>query len=270
MSCESNSQGRKPERGRVPIILAFHKMQDQLSFGVTNYSHRRFIRLLRRLRGREYRFASVDNPPDSGDANRVAFTFDDGYQHLADHLPSLIEEFGVRPAVFVPTAYIGKDNTWDYSYLFQRCRHLDEPSIRMLADLGVEFGSHGHSHQSFTKLEDAQLADELDRSRKILEDLTGREVRLLSYPFGRCDRRVLEAAGTAGYHRAFTMNFPHQSDSALATGRYAVYSYDCHFTIRQKIAGGPLYRLEQAKAGFTNRLSAGTAFYRFFSGKRVQ
>lgn len=266
MSCESSSANDQPKRGPARKILAFHKIQNSLSFGVTNYSPRRLAGLLRHLKGRKYCLGSIGDD----DADSLAITFDDGYQHLADHLPQLIEEFGIRPAVFVPTAYIDKNNNWDYSYLFQRCQHLDGPSIKRLADLGVEFGSHGHSHQALTKLSDEQLGDELVRSRKILEDITGRQVRLLSYPFGRCDKRVMTAARSAGYEHAFTMKFPDPGDCALATGRYAIYSYDCHFTIRQKLSGGRLYRLEQAKASFTNRLSAGTAFYRFFSGKRVQ
>jgi peptidoglycan/xylan/chitin deacetylase (PgdA/CDA1 family) len=188
----------------------------------------------------------------------VALTFDDGYAHSADLLAELVAEYHASPAVFVPTAWIGKANRWDYSYYFRHTPHLSRDDIRRLGALGVQFGSHGHRHLDLTALDDDRLADELARSKKTLEDLTGREVDAISYPFSRCDQRVIAAAARAGYRLGFTMAFPGEADSPLALGRYAVYFWDNRRSIVGKLRQGRGYRLRRTWDRMVNRLSTGT------------
>ncbi|UCE23527.1 MAG: polysaccharide deacetylase family protein [Candidatus Zixiibacteriota bacterium] len=267
--CSENGREAQSTADSIPArILTFHKLQPQFSFGSTNFSPRRFSRLLADLEQRGFGFHSVDSLIYGGQGDSVAITFDDGYQHLAEHLPGLLEKYHLRPTIFVPTAFIGKPNRWDYSHLFQSTRHLDRSSIQTMAAMGVEFGSHGHSHLALTGLSDAALESELDTSRKILEDICGREVTRISYPYGRTNRRVLDLAAKSGYRHGFTMNFPTPDDPPLALGRLAIYGYDTLFTIHQKIAGGRLYWLEKIKARVTNRLSYGTTLYNRVIKKR--
>ena len=248
-------------------VLAFHKLLARLSFGSTNYSPKRLDRLLSRLLDKGYELSSYDKAIEAPE-KRLVLTFDDGYAHLTGCLPQLIEKYGLTPVVFVPTAYLGRSNTWDYSNLFRTDSHLDRAGIKKLSAAGVEFGSHGHSHQPLTRLSDSAAGEELSRSKQILEDITGKEVAMLSYPFGRVDRRIIDAAQSTGFACAFTMAFPTQNDHALARGRYPVYFYDTPFTVGQKLSGGRFYRFEQFKATATNRLSGGTSLYYRLIGKR--
>ena len=197
-------------------------------------------------------------------------SFDDGYLHLWDYLPALMEEFSFQPLVFMPTGWIGKANSWDYTYLFGATNHLDRSRLRELSELGVEFGSHGHSHTDLTSLGPKQLDDELKRSRSILEELTGKEVVSLSYPFGRHNETVTAAAQKAGYRYGYSMRFPEATDTDLSRGRIAVYGYDTPFSVERKLSTGPLRRLEQWKGSVTNGLSGGTiAFNRLFGRNRL-
>ncbi|UCG61849.1 MAG: polysaccharide deacetylase family protein [Candidatus Zixiibacteriota bacterium] len=254
-------------KAAVPKILVFHKSQFRFSYSSTNFSPRRLAKLLAYLTQEDYSLASVDDVLADPHANRIGLTFDDGYDHLRERLPALMENYAITPTVFVPTAYIGQPNKWDYSYVFQTCCHLDLTSIRELADLGVEFGSHSHSHRPLIRLSGRKLCDELETSRKILEDITSRPVTKISYPFGSFNRAVVQAAGEAGYLNGFTMHFPTSADNPLAIGRLPVYGFDTLFSMRQKISGGPLYSVEKMKAGLTNRLSRGTGIYRWFTGR---
>ncbi len=245
-------------------VLAFHKLFDKFSYSSTNYSPRRFITLLRQLAGAGFSF-----DPDSIDpkTRSVLITFDDGYAHLADILPPLIGRFRIKPVIFIPSAFIGQDNGWDYSHWFQSTPHLNRQQIRELGSIGVKFGSHGHTHVSLTGLSHDRLAEELKRSMSILEDISGQEVDAISYPFGRVNDRVTEAASAAGYRRGFTMRFPSKDDSSLRLGRFAVYGFDSSFTILQRLNHGPLYPFERAKAGFANLLSGGTVLLHRLSGR---
>jgi hypothetical protein len=237
-----------------PAMLAFHKLSPKFSYGSTNVSPRRFEALLQYLDKWGY-------PPGSQDSSGpgIVISFDDGYQHLSEYLLSMMNSWQFVPLVFMPTALIGKSNNWDYSHFVRPERHLDVADIRMLSDKGVVFGSHGHSHSDLTSLSDDDLAMELRRSREILEDVTGKAVLHISYPFGRSDAKVAAAARDAGYKHGYTMDFPEPEDSPLLRGRVAVYGYDTPFSVRYKLAsGGLLHQIEHQKARVTNRLSSGT------------
>lgn len=263
-SSESEPSVRFSGRGG---ILTFHKVQASFSYGATNYSPARMETLLRFLQGRGFRFVSLEQAIDCGEPTDLAITFDDGYAHLADVLPKLMDRYGVKPTVFMPTAFIGRDNTWDYSSVFQRAPHLNATAVRQLADLGVEFGSHSHNHIDLTRCNPEQLTDELIRSKKALEDILGAPIESISYPFGRVNRKVLDEAKRAGYQHGFTMSFPTSNDTPLAVGRLPIYGFDTLFSIRQKIERGYLYGFERTKSGITNRLSGGTSLWRRINGR---
>jgi len=265
MSPDDPPEGSRPAGRRT--ILVFHKAQNSFSFGATNYSPPRLRTVLGNLRREGYVFQSVGETIHQNDPKTLAVTFDDGYAHLRDILPDLMQEFGLRPTVFLPTAYLGCNNSWDYSSVFRSTPHLDAAGIRELASLGVEFGAHGHRHVDLTRLKEADLRDELERSRKTLEDILGQPVTSLSYPFGRVNHSVATAAADAGYRYGLTMSFPSASDSDLTLGRIPVYGFDTWFSLRQKIEPGPLYALERLKCGVANRLSAGTSLWRYLSGR---
>jgi peptidoglycan/xylan/chitin deacetylase (PgdA/CDA1 family) len=242
----------------MPVVLAFHKVFSGFTFGSTNFPPRRLERLLELLTGSGLRFGDAAFLEDGPGERRVALTFDDGYAHLADILPPLMERFSFRPMVFIPSAFIGRRNRWDYSYVLRPFRHLDRGAIRQLADAGVRFGSHGHSHADLTALDDTRLGSELLFSRASIEDIIGRKVTAISYPFGRCNARVARAASATGFETGFTTRFPKADDSALARGRLPIYGYDTPLSVWQKVTAGRLYKVERLKTQATTRLSGGT------------
>jgi len=168
----------------------------------------------------------------------------------------------------VPTAWIGKANRWDYSYFLKSTPHLDESAIKYLSGLGVEFGSHGHSHTDLTGCSDAKLKEELTNSKSIIEDLTSGEITSISYPFGCSDVRVRNAAAEIGYGHGYVMDFPAATDDALAIGRIPVYSYDSNRAVLHKLTGRRSYGLQRLKARLTNRLSRGTILLNKLRGER--
>lgn len=258
MSPDSNQGTRAISTGRCPKILAFHKLTSSFSYGISNYSPDRFVRLLSYIEASGLKARALSEVISGNNPNSFTVTFDDGYQHLLDVLPPLIEKVGLKPTVFVPTAYIGRPNSWDYSHAFCREPHLDAAGLRQLADQGVEIGSHGHSHCNLSRCDDRSLREELDRSKKTLEDILGRTITSISYPFGRHDKRVRQAVDEAGYCLGFTMRFPAIEDVALALGRYPVYAFDSRLAVGQKLTGGPLSGIEQLKCRFVNAVSIGT------------
>lgn len=232
-------------------VLAFHKVMPRFSYGVTNYNPRRLEKLLTTLL--DQGFSLFGSPNESHPA--VLLTFDDAYAHLAETLPPLMTRFQFRPLVFVPTAWIGQPNRWDYSHVLQSTPHLSRKQITQLAASGARFGTHGHTHRDLITLSVDDLAHELTISRSILEETTGERVTAISYPFGRCNSRVESAAALAGYVGGYTMRLPRDSDSPLRLGRIPVYAFDTPGCVIRRIRGD---RLEVVKAALTHACSYGT------------
>lgn len=261
MGSSPNDKNSRPlKAASTPIVLAFHKVLSTFSFSSTNFSPRRLHRLMTALSAKGYTFAAHQETAanDVENSRTILVTFDDGYRHLAEVLPTFMQDFGIMPVVFVPTKYIGKRNTWDYSFFLQPLEHLTSQEIRSLSEMGVRFGSHSHSHIDLRSCSSETLRRELEASKKILEDITGKPITLISYPFGRYSPAVLDMVRELGYTEGFTMRFPTENDSPLTRGRYGIYGYDSVASVFRKISGGKTGRFEAWKARMTNRLSYGT------------
>jgi peptidoglycan/xylan/chitin deacetylase (PgdA/CDA1 family) len=85
--------------------------------------------------------------------------------------------------------------------------YMNKDELKYLAKVG-SIGSHGHSHRPLAKLSNAELNEELHRSREILETLTGVAPTGVSFPYGgktAVNNDVFLAAMEAGYKYGFTM-----------------------------------------------------------------
>lgn len=102
---------------------------------------------------------------------------------------SLFPQTGMDEGAFVESYYMSAD------------------MLRDLAGRGW-LGSHGMSHRPLVGLRRSDLNEELAGSRAVLENLTGTDIRMFSYPLGNAkavNRSVAEAAKSAGYTAGWTM-----------------------------------------------------------------
>ncbi len=87
---------------------------------------------------------------------------------------------------------------------------MTEDQISEVAAHQISIGSHGHTHQALSCLDDCQHEAELMVSKKLLEQMTGHEVKSVSYPFGLhqyIPPSIQDAARKCGYQLGFTSNF---------------------------------------------------------------
>jgi peptidoglycan/xylan/chitin deacetylase (PgdA/CDA1 family) len=125
----------------------------------------------------------------------VALTFDDGFKNLVEQAFPLLERYRLPATVFMVTGYCGRLNTWpgQPELGIQPLPLMNHHDLQQLPN-GVELGAHTATHPNLTKLPPEQASMELRTSRMVLEDITGRQVRWLAYPYGASTPKVRELA----------------------------------------------------------------------------
>jgi poly-beta-1,6-N-acetyl-D-glucosamine N-deacetylase len=146
----------------------------------------------------------------------ILLTFDDGYAGHYTHVYPLLKKYNY-PAVFsIYTAKVGK-RMGRSSLTWEQIRE-------MAADPLVTIASHSVTHKVMPTLSESENQFELQESKRILEEQLGRPIRYFTYPEGKYDAKIAQAAQTAGYLAALTMDDANeqlagQSVNLMAIGR---------------------------------------------------
>jgi len=129
---------------------------------------------LKYLRNNNYKSYLISELPlsDSND-NNVIITFDDG--HISNYKVAfpILQKYGFKATFFVTTDWIG------------RKYYMNNSQIQKLSNSGMEIGSHGHTHQFLDYLKYDDVVNELTKSQKILNSITGKSIISFAAPGGR-------------------------------------------------------------------------------------
>lgn len=137
----------------------------------------------------------------------VGLTFDDAFRELLVHAVPVLERFGFGATIYVPTAYIGGTSRWLEQSGESERPVLGPEELRELPARGIECGAHSHTHPALDVLSSEQAREEVERSKQVLTETLGREVRSFAYPFGYESPRVRAAVAAAGYTSACRVNY---------------------------------------------------------------
>ncbi len=221
-----------------PPVLCYHRIGGPLELGVTRVGRSVFARQMTALAQAGWQTLSLDQfacrvktvgaqhaAPLHQTSREFLLSFDDGYASLAEHAYPVLADLGFTATTFVITDYVGKTNTWDVRYTWNRLRLLSWTQMEGWRARGFDFASHGATHRRLTWLDDATLETELKRSREVLTSRLGPDAgRAVAYPFGAADERVLRHAQRAGYELGF--GGVRASGTALHSSRVPVYFWD--------------------------------------------
>src|SRR6185295_16502026 len=124
----------------------------------------------------------------------LAITFDDGFRdNLTVALP-LLEKFGAPMTLFVAAGFLDQDG------------YLSKEELREISQHPlITIGSHGFSHKHFNRLTLDEARFELFESRRLLEEVTGKKVRLMAWPFGECNKELERLCAECGYQAAWSV-----------------------------------------------------------------
>ena len=173
----------------------------------------------------------------------VSITFDDAFESVATLAKPILDRFGWTATVFAPTAFMDGDRPlswpgvdhWEQTEHAHELKPLDWAGLAELRDAGWEIGSHTHSHPHLTTLGDAELRDELERSRALCAERLG-SCDSIAYPYGDVDPRVVEAARRAGYKAGAGLPERHHRADPLNWPRVGIYYVDGDARANRKMA----------------------------------
>jgi len=212
------------------VVLCYHRIEGKAG-GALSIEPAEFERQMQALKDAGIVVISMQDflawrrgektiPPKS-----VVITIDDGYVSSYSVGWPILKKYGYPFTMYVYLKYInmgGKSITWS---------QLEE-----MRDAGVDIGCHTVSHQDLRRKPSSAgamtyeewLADEIVRSKQVLEDKLGIRVDTIAYPFGLHNDKIHAAVKAAGYEAAFTtygQRLGHTT-AAMSLGRYDVTTKD--------------------------------------------
>jgi peptidoglycan/xylan/chitin deacetylase (PgdA/CDA1 family) len=219
-------------RGRL-TILYYH--------GISPENKAAFARQMQSLRNRAKVLPASYRGTLPGHKNAVAITFDDAFVSVLENALPEIVSCSFCCTIFVPAGQLGQHPTWAVE---ADSRERDElvMTSEQLKQLPVEvvmLGSHSISHPHLSQLSSEQSRAEIESSKRILADVTGRDVRLFAFPYGDHTPAVIELCRSAGYDLVFTINpiSVNTEGSEFVRGRVKVEPHDGTFEFFLKSNG---------------------------------
>lgn len=144
----------------------------------------------------------------------VSLAFDDTMQGQYDYAWPLLKARGLVATFYVVTDQI-RDLSHDSSY-------MSVAELQNLQNSGCEIGSHSKTHSDFIRISDAQIREECNVSKQVLESY-GFVVSNLAYPYGDTNSHVdsivsqYYRSGRSAYVRPYLMQLP--------TSRFSLSGY---------------------------------------------
>ncbi len=172
------------------MALTFHRVTDKQILDFEDITTESFIFLLNEI----HDFCSSLEQIKISQPNKISWllTFDDGFSSDFEIVLPLLKKFKIKGLFFITTSFVGKPNymTWD--------------QIRNLSESGMNIGSHSINHQDMLGLSRSERINELETSKNILEEHISKNIEAFSFPFGRCNKQLINEVFQTGYKYCFT------------------------------------------------------------------
>ncbi len=196
-----------PLPGTIPVLMYHFVGEPQKSPGsegnfVSEKTLEKQMAFLKRFR---YRVISLNDyyailrGEKRSQGREIVITFDDGNYTFADKAVPILKKYRFPVAMFLVSDLIKTGEIGSMKLETVKKVQTENP--------WVNFQPHTKTHAHLLETTDAQLKEELEVSKRELQEMLGVPMVDLTYPYGEFNQRVLEAAQSAGYRMAFTTGY---------------------------------------------------------------
>jgi peptidoglycan/xylan/chitin deacetylase (PgdA/CDA1 family) len=172
-------------QGKVPILV-YHFIDEYKGLGSKELyvTPENFEKQMRYLRDHGFTLLTFERWQDIDKVNKPIFiTFDDGYKNNLNAFAIFqrlkTEQFQPTGTIFVISDYIGQSI------------RLSQSDIKAMVNSGIiSIQSHTATHPDLTKINNYNY--ELKKSKDKIQNITGKPVFVLAYPYGTWNNKVVE------------------------------------------------------------------------------
>lgn len=232
---------------KFPSVIMLHGVSDDSALDDLKpyvISKASFTRLLNVLEEGGYTTTNFAQFSKTGHEPReVVISFDDCPKHLWDFAIPELQKRRMCAAFYMPTAYIGGYNDWDMQQGKPKMELMNEDDLHNLSDIiGMEVGSHSDKHIRLSDVSKQEVKDNLQKSKTILEQITGLPVLSMAYPFGALPDDNKNLLKEAGYQYGLSIYTPKETRYDIR--RWIYHDGDDAERIKKKLS--TQYRLMRA------------------------
>lgn len=162
------------------LIIYYHEVVKEVpgySYQKIRFDH--FEQEMKYLADNGYRSLHFSELSDPIPNKSIIVSFDDGFRTVYENAAPVMQKFGIKGNIYLPTDYIGQDEhfmTWNM--------------VQELYRSGLfEMQAHTHTHSDIRALSARQLKDEITASDKLFQEKLGYLPPAFCMPFGVWDRR---------------------------------------------------------------------------------
>ncbi len=193
---------KKFENNFYPPILAFHNVsatlkEDKWGLTINTLDLEKKFQQLQEANYQTVFITELAQYIEKGQKipnNLVALTFDDGTIGFYTEVLPLLKKYQIKASLYIMTGVRSKN-------------YVNAEQIKEIDQTGlVEIGSHTVYHQRLASLSEEEQFKELVNSKKYLENLLQKEIKVLCYPYGSYSEKTKELTKEAGYLYALDFN----------------------------------------------------------------
>jgi peptidoglycan/xylan/chitin deacetylase (PgdA/CDA1 family) len=170
----------------------------------------------------------------------IVITFDDGYMDFKEAAWPILQKWNYPATVFISTGLVGCTSE---VFLHKPCMGWED-ILRVQLE-GVEIGSHTITHNKMQYLSTQELLEELEGSKRVIEDKLSVAVKSFSCPYAFPDtddfKKIYKASlAKAGYEYGVTTRIGRASskDDLHMLKRIPINDYDDTELFLTKLEGG--------------------------------